>query len=103
MSLAAPRRIALAAASVAFLLLIQSVAPSAHAEATPPSQAQLETANAASPWVQAIGPFLDQVLADQLAFLGIPGAALAVVHGEEILHLAGYGKADLGGGRPVSP
>ena len=69
MSLADPRRIALATASAAFLLLTQSVAPSAHAQASSPSQAYLETANAASPWVQPIGPFLDQVLADQLAFL----------------------------------
>ncbi|MFZ0789540.1 MAG: serine hydrolase domain-containing protein, partial [Chromatiaceae bacterium] len=103
MPLAYPRRTALAAASAAFLLLAQSWALSGPPEAASPSPARLGSANAASLWVQAIGPFLDQVLADQLALLGIPGAAIAVVHGEEILHLAGYGKADLGGGQPVSP
>ena len=103
MPLADPRRTVLAAASAALLLCPQSVALSAHAEATPPAPGHACCTNGASTWMQAIGPFLDQVLAEQLAFLGIPGAVIAVVHGGEILHLAGYGKAYLGGGQSVSP
>ncbi|MCP5111238.1 MAG: beta-lactamase family protein, partial [bacterium] len=53
-------------------------------------------------WAETAGRFLDHVLSDQLAFHGIPGAAVAVVHDGKILHLGGYGHADLQQRKPVS-
>lgn len=45
---------------------------------------------------------IDTFVRDQVQRHGIPGLALAVVDGDHILHLAGYGKADQSG-RPVTP
>lgn len=45
---------------------------------------------------------IDAFVRDQVRRHGIPGLALAVVEGEQIVHLGGYGKADQSG-RPVTP
>lgn len=44
---------------------------------------------------------LDIYLEEQMKRLNIPGAALAVVEGERIVHLHGFGRARPGGGAPV--
>jgi CubicO group peptidase (beta-lactamase class C family) len=49
-----------------------------------------------------IGSFLDWFLTTQLNLEGIPGAAVAVVRDGEVLHLGGYGTANLASGQPVS-
>ena len=53
-------------------------------------------------WAETAGRFLDHAVNDQLALHGIPGAAVAVVHDGKILHLGGYGLADLQQRKPVS-
>lgn len=45
---------------------------------------------------------IDAFVGEQVRRHGIPGLALAVVEGEQIVHLGGYGKADQRG-RPVTP
>ncbi|HZG67077.1 MAG TPA: serine hydrolase domain-containing protein, partial [Herpetosiphonaceae bacterium] len=45
---------------------------------------------------------IDAFVRDQVQRHGIPGLALALVEGDRIIHLAGYGKADQSG-RPVTP
>ncbi len=45
---------------------------------------------------------IDAFVRAQVARHGIPGLALAVVDGDQIIHLGGYGKADQSG-RPVTP
>jgi CubicO group peptidase (beta-lactamase class C family) len=37
---------------------------------------------------------IDQYVAEQLETLGIPGASLAIVHDDQIVHLQGFGQAD---------
>ena len=56
------------------------------------------TARAGTPDVARIDAFVR----DQVQRHGIPGLALALVEGDRIVHLAGYGKADQSG-RPVTP
>jgi CubicO group peptidase (beta-lactamase class C family) len=45
---------------------------------------------------------IDAFVRDQVQRHGIPGLALAVVEGDKIVHLGGYGKADQSG-RPITP
>lgn len=45
---------------------------------------------------------VDALLADHMAELDIPGAAVAIVQGDEIVYMQGYGTAD-DSGRPVTP
>lgn len=45
---------------------------------------------------------IDAFVRDQVQRHGIPGLALAIVDGDQIVHLAGYGQADQSG-RPVTP
>lgn len=45
---------------------------------------------------------LDTFIREQVKRHGLPGLALAVVDGEKIVHLGGYGKADQSG-RPITP
>jgi CubicO group peptidase (beta-lactamase class C family) len=45
---------------------------------------------------------IDRYVAAQLETLGVPGASLAVVHGDEIVHLQGFGRAD-SAGRAMTP
>jgi CubicO group peptidase (beta-lactamase class C family) len=44
---------------------------------------------------------LDTVIESQMAKHGLPGVAVAIVEGDEIVYLKGYGTA--GGGRPMTP
>ena len=53
-------------------------------------------------WAEDVGPFLDSILNSQIRLYEIPGAVVAVVHGDRILHLGGYGLADLQQNKPVS-
>ena len=46
---------------------------------------------------------LDALVNQTLERWHVPGLALAVVSGDEILHLAGYGQRDPGRGLPVTP
>ena len=40
---------------------------------------------------------------EQIAYHGVPGVAVAVVHGREHVWAAGFGNADLASGAPVTP
>jgi len=51
----------------------------------------------------ALGAFFDDLLPAQLEERHIPGAAVAVVRGDELLLARGYGHADLEARRPVDP
>ncbi|MEA3275141.1 MAG: serine hydrolase domain-containing protein [Pseudomonadota bacterium] len=83
------------------LLAYLAVFP-AGAEGFSPSAAQQIAARRSPPREEDVGPFLDRTLNAQLALHGIPGAAVAIVQGGKILHLGGYGQADLQQGKPVS-
>ena len=45
---------------------------------------------------------IDEYINARMEELGIPGAALVIVQGDQIVHLKGFGVAD-GSGRPVTP
>ncbi len=45
---------------------------------------------------------LDAITADMLARSGVPGAAVAVVHGDDLLYAKGFGVRDVDTGAPVS-
>ena len=45
---------------------------------------------------------VDAYVSTKMKELGIPGAALVIVQGDQIVHLKGFGVAD-GSGRPVTP
>jgi CubicO group peptidase (beta-lactamase class C family) len=49
--------------------------------------------------LEGFDPIVEQALAD----FGVPGLALAVVAGDEVVLERGYGKRDLEAGRPVTP
>ena len=44
---------------------------------------------------------LDSIVAEMLKKTGVPGLAIAVVHQDKVVHLAGYGERELGGGAAV--
>jgi CubicO group peptidase (beta-lactamase class C family) len=46
---------------------------------------------------------VDAVVRDGLASWKVPGAALAIVRGDEVVYLKGYGVCRAGGDKPVSP
>jgi hypothetical protein len=46
-------------------------------------------------------PALDVYIEKQMRCLNIPGASLAVVEGDQIVHLRGFGRARSGGGAPT--
>jgi len=46
-------------------------------------------------------PALDVYIEKQMRCLNIPGASLAVVEGDQIVHLRGFGRARPGGGAPT--
>jgi CubicO group peptidase (beta-lactamase class C family) len=56
---------------------------------TPPAEDWLET--------------VEQVLEQELAFYNVPGAAVAIVQGGEIIYAEGFGVRDLESGAPVTP
>lgn len=74
---------------VVFALLLLPFLPRGVAAAAPPADA-LDVAA------------LDTFVREQVERQGIPGLALAVVDGDQIVHMAGYGRADQSG-RPVTP
>ncbi|MEW6336751.1 MAG: serine hydrolase domain-containing protein [Acidobacteriota bacterium] len=45
---------------------------------------------------------LDVWIAEQIAYHGVPGLAIGVVHGDRVLWAKGYGRADLKSGAPVT-
>src|SRR6202023_735803 len=45
---------------------------------------------------------IDRYVQDQVNEARIPGLALGIVHGAEVAHVRGFGRAD-SGGRPVTP
>src|ERR1700737_5645158 len=45
---------------------------------------------------------IDRYVQDQVNEARLPGLALGIVHGAEMTHLRGFGRAD-SGGRPVTP
>jgi CubicO group peptidase (beta-lactamase class C family) len=45
---------------------------------------------------------IDRYVASQLDTIGIPGASLAIVHGDQVAHLQGFGRAD-SQGRAMTP
>ncbi|MCB0008764.1 MAG: beta-lactamase family protein [Anaerolineales bacterium] len=84
--------------SLPFLLLAWLLAGPASevqamAEPDPITPKLLNAANAAE--------FVDNYVAANMASMQVPGAAIVVVQGDEVLHAAGYGLADLAANRPV--
>ncbi|MGC0271698.1 serine hydrolase domain-containing protein [Pseudactinotalea sp. Z1739] len=57
-------------------------------------------ASPTSAGAQSISPEIDAYLQDQVDRSPLPGLAVAVTQGEDVLHLGGYGTA--GGGRPMT-
>ncbi|MEN8175899.1 MAG: serine hydrolase domain-containing protein [Pseudomonadota bacterium] len=84
------------------LLLAFPAAFSLGAEGSAPGAAQQDARQKPPPSTADFGSLVDRILHDQLAFYGIPGAAVAVVEGGRLVHLGGYGLADLELRRPVS-
>jgi len=66
--------------------------------------AEPESSSAAglSAQLSPIGPLLDRFLNTQLALERIPGAVVALVKGDKVLHLGGYGMADIASSGQVS-
>jgi CubicO group peptidase (beta-lactamase class C family) len=55
-------------------------------------------------FAQSIDPkAIDTIMQDALKAWDVPGAALAIVRGDEVVYLKGYGVKELGGDRPVTP
>ncbi len=102
MTLTAARRTAPSAVLFAGLLLTHPAVSPNDTENLLPSAAIQIAAPKPRSWEETAGRFLDHALSDQLTFHGIPGAAVAVVQGGKILHLGGYGQADLEKRKPVS-
>src|SRR5579871_3157892 len=48
-------------------------------------------------------PAVDAIMRDALKAWQVPGAAVAIVKGEEVLYLKGFGVKELGGTEPVTP
>lgn len=67
--------------------------------------APVAAAPAAAPPLDAaaVRRFADREMRALLADSWVPGAALAIVQGDQLLHIAGYGLADVASGRPVDP
>lgn len=89
-------------ATVLTLVLALVVAPAVLTAASPDSTAP--TAQLDQPSLDdraELARWLDETLADQLERHHVPGATVVVVRGNETLHAAGYGYADLESGRPV--
>jgi CubicO group peptidase (beta-lactamase class C family) len=90
--------------SLVVLVIVGGITPGGSAwadeRAPPAADPSVPPCSVGSP--QDLGPFLDGVLTTQLAAHRIPGAAVAVVCAGRVLYLAGYGRADLEPGRPVS-
>lgn len=81
--------------SIARLVMLGAVLFTALLVLRQPARAEL-------PPAEAFQPALDQFIAEQMHSLRIPGLALAVVRGGEVLALRGYGAADETG-RLVTP
>jgi CubicO group peptidase (beta-lactamase class C family) len=86
----------LAASALATGGLIQS-ASAQDAGATPAA----EPSGATPERVAAAVKQLDSIVAEMLKKTGVPGLAIAVVHQDKVVHLAGYGERELGGGAAV--
>ncbi len=92
------RRWANARAALAVILLLASSALfPGNAGGFSPPPAQGLPANQSALGEEDVSAFLEHALNIQLALFGIPGAAVAVVQGDKILYLGGFGKADLAG------
>jgi CubicO group peptidase (beta-lactamase class C family) len=63
--------------------------------------AETRRANAASPPLDTAA--VDKLVNDSLKAWQVPGAALAVVRDDKVIHLKGYGVRELGGAKPVTP
>lgn len=98
------RRRPLRATVIAALTALASGAASG---ATPEAVAALPTGaaqpTATLPEVAAAIDIADRWIREQLAYHGIPGIAVAVVHDGETVWAAGYGSADVSTGLPVTP
>lgn len=68
--------------------------------ALPVATAQAALDAVAAPALEA---FFDELLTGQVAELRLPGAVVAVVHGDEVVVAAGYGYADLEAGVAMDP
>lgn len=68
-----------------------------------PSSAGAASPTAAVPGVADAITVADLWIREQIAYHGVPGVAIAVVHGSEIVWSAGYGSSDLATGAPVTP
>ena len=89
-------------AATLLLVYLAAFFHDASAEGPTPSPVQGTGPRHAPTWTDEVGPFLDHILNAQLRIHGIPGAAVAVVQGGDVLHLGGYGYADIHRRTPVS-
>lgn len=83
-------------------LASSGLAPAASAQDTAATPATTGDALGVTPArVAAAAAQLDAIVADLLARTGVPGLAIAVVHQDDIVHLAGYGVREAGTPEPV--
>jgi CubicO group peptidase (beta-lactamase class C family) len=101
----------LAMFAVAALLAGPAVVPAVGQEATPIADATPAAATPVAEDLSGRAPTLDEetlaafdaYAAERLAAMGVPGAAVAVVHGGEVVFARGYGVRALGSDQPVTP
>ncbi|HEY5302345.1 MAG TPA: serine hydrolase domain-containing protein, partial [Acetobacteraceae bacterium] len=86
LSLALPRRSALAAAAIA------AIAPRGVSARTPPLSAGANPSAA-----------LDRIVADSMRRTGVPGMAVGVVHKDAVVYLKGFGVREAGAPAAVGP
>jgi CubicO group peptidase (beta-lactamase class C family) len=88
-------------AAVLTLVLALVVAPAVPTVAAAPSGPTAQLDHPSLDDRAELARWLDETLADQLERHRVPGATVVVVRGNETVHAAGYGYADLESGRPV--
>src|SRR5262245_27169355 len=64
---------------------------------------EIRSSTAELPAVRAAIAVADLWIRERLGYFAIPGVAVAVVHGGETVWAAGYGRASLETGEPVTP
>jgi CubicO group peptidase (beta-lactamase class C family) len=76
-------------------------APAGPQRSSPEARAARRAAAESAPLDgERLGRSIDAVVEEQMRSFDLPGAVVVVVHGGEVVHLRGYGYADLQAGRP---
>src|SRR5688572_4920798 len=81
--------------AIGFVLLLLGLATvSAGPQANAPASAVARSVDTAA---------IDKLVEDALKAWQVPGAAIAIVRGDEVVYLKGYGVREVGGKEPVTP